>query len=82
MVHTLHFVNSLANGKVSLTHLFTGDQATLPCGALVVVGHRASVNALYAELAARPPDVAAAGIASLAVTGDAFGAGCHRPCRV
>jgi dimethylamine/trimethylamine dehydrogenase len=60
---------------VSLTHLFTGDQATLPCGALVVVGHRAPVNELYAELAARPRDVAAAGIASLAVTGDALAPG-------
>jgi dimethylamine/trimethylamine dehydrogenase len=75
VVRTLHFVSSFANGEVSLTHLFTGDQAALPCGALVVVGHRAPVNALYAELAARPRDVAAAGIASLAVTGDALAPG-------
>jgi dimethylamine/trimethylamine dehydrogenase len=74
-VRTLHFVSSFAYGEVALTHLFSGDQARIPCRTLVVVGHRAPVDALHAALSARQHDIAAAGIASLDVTGDALAPG-------
>jgi dimethylamine/trimethylamine dehydrogenase len=75
VVRTLEFVGGFGEGTVGLTHLFTGERTTLPCRALVVVGHRAPRSELHAELTARSADVAAAGIASLAITGDALAPG-------
>ena len=74
-VKTLNLVSTYHDGVLTLSHLFTGERTSLPCRALVVVGHREPRNALHAALAARADDVAAAGIASLAVTGDALAPG-------
>ena len=74
-VKTLNLVSDHGDGAVMLRHLFTGERTRLECRTLVVVGHRAPRNALQAELAARADDVAAAGIASIAVTGDALAPG-------
>jgi dimethylamine/trimethylamine dehydrogenase len=74
-VKTLNLVSDHGDGAVTLRHLFTGERTRLECRTLVVVGHRAPRNALQAELAARADDVAAAGIASIAVTGDALAPG-------
>ena len=81
-VKTLNLVSTYHDGVLTLSHLFTGERTSLPCRALVVVGHREPRNALHAALAARADDVAAAGIRKPCRHRRRAGAGRHRPCRL
>jgi dimethylamine/trimethylamine dehydrogenase len=74
-LHTLARVESFADGKLTLTHIFTAARAQLPCQALVIVGARLPNDALYRELMARRDELPAAGIASVTRIGDALAPG-------
>jgi dimethylamine/trimethylamine dehydrogenase len=74
-LHTLTRVTAFAAGAVTLAGQFTDAQTRLECGSLVIVGARFADDALHAELAARAPQVAAAGIASVSRIGDALAPG-------
>ena len=70
-VRTIETVTGFDGETVRLAQLFTGAETVLPCRSLVVVGLRRVSDALYQDLAADPAALAAAGIRSLAVIGDA-----------
>jgi dimethylamine/trimethylamine dehydrogenase len=74
-LHTLARVESFARGKLTLTHVFTGAQAQLPCRALVIVGARLPNDVLYQELMLRREELPAAGIVSVTRVGDALAPG-------
>jgi dimethylamine/trimethylamine dehydrogenase len=74
-LHTHVRVTALAGGEVTLANLFTGAEQRLPCASLVIVGARLANDQLYTELAARPKDLEAAGIRSVARVGDTLAPG-------
>ena len=74
-VHTLGVVTGLDVEAVTVADLFSGQQRTIACRSLVVVGHRAPRDELHQALLARAADWKAAGLASVAVTGDALAPG-------
>jgi dimethylamine/trimethylamine dehydrogenase len=74
-LHTLSRVTAFAGGAVTLANQFTNAETELECGSLVIVGARFANDGLHAELAARPEELAAAGIRSVTRIGDALAPG-------
>ncbi|MFO1036337.1 MAG: FAD-dependent oxidoreductase [Geminicoccaceae bacterium] len=71
-VRTLKIVQDFDGRTLTLADLYTGQQETLPCATLLVVGVRRPVDDLLHELNADPDRLAAAGIRSVAAVGDAL----------
>jgi dimethylamine/trimethylamine dehydrogenase len=67
-------VKAFDGETVTLADIFSGVQTPLEARSLVVVGHRAPVDDLYCALQGAE-GLAAAGIRSLTVTGDALAPG-------
>jgi dimethylamine/trimethylamine dehydrogenase len=74
-LHTLSRVTAFGGGAVTLANQFTNAATQLECRSLVIVGARFADDALHRELAARPEELAAAGILSLTRIGDALAPG-------
>jgi dimethylamine/trimethylamine dehydrogenase len=74
-LHTLARVESFERDELTLTHTLTRERTRLHCRALVIVGARLPSDTLYQELAARPGELARAGIASISRIGDALAPG-------
>jgi dimethylamine/trimethylamine dehydrogenase len=74
-LHTLARVTAFGGGAVTLANQFTNAATQLECRSLVIVGARFADDALHRELAARPEELAAAGILSLTRIGDALAPG-------
>jgi dimethylamine/trimethylamine dehydrogenase len=74
-LHTLTRVTAFAAGELTLRSHFTDLERRVPCGSLVIVGARFAEDALYAELSARPEELASAGIQSVTRIGDALAPG-------
>ena len=66
---TLEMVTGFDGSTLELAQIFSGARSTIAARSLVIVGQRAGGSALHEALAAA--DLAAAGIRSLALTGDA-----------
>jgi dimethylamine/trimethylamine dehydrogenase len=66
---TLEIVTGFDGERLKLAQIFTGDAREIAARSLVVVGQRSGGSQLHADLQAA--DLAAAGIQSLALTGDA-----------
>lgn len=65
-------VTGLWPGGVTTSCVFTGEQQEIGADAVVMVTARLPVDALAAELGAREPEWAAAGLRSVRVVGDAW----------
>ena len=74
-VDTLQTVTAFDGEAATLTHLFTGEARRLACRSVVIVGVRRPVRDLALALAARAPELAAAGIRSVDTVGDALAPG-------
>ena len=74
-VDTLETVAGFDGERLTLRHLFTAEERSLPCRSLVVVGLRAPDDALYHALTAEPAVLDRAGIRSVARIGDALAPG-------
>jgi dimethylamine/trimethylamine dehydrogenase len=79
-LHTLSRVTGFKSsgqtaGVLTLASQFTDKETHLACGSLIIVGARFPNDALYHELAARPDDLANAGIKSVTRVGDALAPG-------
>jgi dimethylamine/trimethylamine dehydrogenase len=74
-IHTLKLVAGFDGESVTLADLFTAAPLQLPCRSLMVVGARSPESGLHEALAARPDDLARAGIRSLDRIGDALAPG-------
>jgi dimethylamine/trimethylamine dehydrogenase len=70
---TLERVTGFDGERLDLAQIFTGEARALAARSLVVVGQRLGGSDLHAELAAG--DLTAAGISTLALTGDALAPG-------
>ncbi len=68
-LRTLEVVTGFDGDTLSLAQIFSGAARQIAARSLVIVGQRAGGSALHEALAAA--DLAAAGIASLHLTGDA-----------
>jgi dimethylamine/trimethylamine dehydrogenase len=73
-IRTLSLVKAFDGETVTLADIFSGVQTPLEARSLVVVGHRAPVDDLYCALQGAE-GLAATGIRSLTVTGDALAPG-------
>jgi dimethylamine/trimethylamine dehydrogenase len=73
-IRTLSLVKAFDGATVTLADIFSGVETPLDARSLVVVGHRAPVDDLYQALEGSP-GLAAAGIRSMTVTGDALAPG-------
>jgi dimethylamine/trimethylamine dehydrogenase len=74
-VTTLTTVSAFDGESVTLSQIFSGEQQTLDCRNLVIVGLRMPNDALGVALDARADDLAAAGIKSIRRIGDALAPG-------
>ncbi len=74
-VTTLHMVSAFDGETAKLTHLFTGEETSVPCRSILIVGLRLPRNELYDALMARTDDITAAGIQSVDRIGDALAPG-------
>ncbi|MDI7862129.1 FAD-dependent oxidoreductase [Rhizobiaceae bacterium n13] len=74
-VTTLHMVTGFDGEKATLTHLFTGEQMTIDCRSVLIVGLRMPRTELQEALAARQDELSAAGIRSVTAIGDALSPG-------
>jgi dimethylamine/trimethylamine dehydrogenase len=74
-VQTLSRVARFERGEIVIANLFTGEERTLPCRSLVIVGARMARNELYQALLARQDEFPAAGIISVDRIGDALAPG-------
>jgi dimethylamine/trimethylamine dehydrogenase len=74
-VITLHLLSAFDGETATLKHLFTGEEASLTCRSVVIVGLRAPRGELVAALEDRAADVAGAGVRSIERAGDALAPG-------
>jgi dimethylamine/trimethylamine dehydrogenase len=72
---TLSRVTGIGGDVVTVANLFTGEEQTLPCKSLVIVGARTARDELYGSLLARREDWEPAGIASVDRIGDSVAPG-------
>ena len=74
-VTTLSRVTAFDGETLTLANLFTGDETSMPCQNLVIVGMRRQNDTLYHALKSRAADLTTAGIKSVERIGDAIAAG-------
>ncbi|QRM54400.1 FAD-dependent oxidoreductase [Sinorhizobium sp. BG8] len=74
-VTTLAMVTAFDGEKATLAHVFTGEETTVECRSLLIVGLRLPRTELQDALAARRADLTAAGIRSVTAIGDALAPG-------
>jgi len=75
VLKTLTLVARIKDDALVIANVFTGEEQSLPCKSLVIVGARAAKHELYRSLIARRADWDAAGIASVDCIGDALAPG-------
>jgi dimethylamine/trimethylamine dehydrogenase len=75
VLKTLTLVAHIKDDALVVANVFTGEEQSLPCKSLVIVGARAAKHELYRSLIARRADWDAAGIASVDCIGDALAPG-------
>jgi dimethylamine/trimethylamine dehydrogenase len=74
-VDTLETVVGFDGKRLTLRHLFTGEERTIPCRSLVVVGVRKPNDTLYQQLTEDSEALESAGIRSVTRIGDALAPG-------
>jgi dimethylamine/trimethylamine dehydrogenase len=74
-IDTLETVAAFDGERLTLRHIFTAEERTVPCRSLVVVGLRQPRDALYHELIADQAALDRAGIRSVTRIGDALAPG-------
>jgi dimethylamine/trimethylamine dehydrogenase len=74
-VTTLQMLTAFDGETATLTHLFNGEQTTVNCRSVLIVGLRLPRTELQEALEARASDVEAAGIKSITTIGDALAPG-------
>ncbi len=74
-IHTLERVAGFDGTELALADVFSGTERRMPCRSLVVVGVRAPHDELYRYLKGLGPELARAGIETVARIGDAFAPG-------
>jgi dimethylamine/trimethylamine dehydrogenase len=74
-VDTLETVAGFDGERLTLRHLFTAEERSVPCRSLVVVGLREPNDGLYHSLTADPAALDRAGIRAVARIGDALAPG-------
>ena len=74
-LHTLSRVVRFDLGEVVIANLFTGEERSLPCRSLVIVGARTARDELYQALMMRAQELQPAGIISVDRIGDALAPG-------
>jgi len=75
VLKTLTLVAHIKGDALVVANVFTGEEQSLPCKSLVIVGARTTKHELYHSLTARRADWDAAGIASVDCIGDALAPG-------
>ncbi len=63
-------IASISTDSVSLSHIWSGEERTVPAGAVVLVTSRLPEDALYQALAAEPDILESSGIKSVDAIGD------------
>jgi dimethylamine/trimethylamine dehydrogenase len=74
-VITLHILAAFDGAAATLKHLFTGEEISLDCRSIVIVGLRMPRDELWSAMEDRAAEVAAAGIRSVERAGDALAPG-------
>lgn len=74
-VTTLQTVTGFDGEMATLAHVFTGEETTMHCHSILIVGLRRPRSALREALDLRRAEVEAAGIASVTTIGDALAPG-------
>ena len=75
VLKTLTLVARINDDAIMVANIFTGEEQSLPCKSLVIVGARTAQDELHRSLIARRADWDAAGIASVDCIGDALAPG-------
>ncbi|HMD29884.1 MAG TPA: FAD-dependent oxidoreductase [Steroidobacteraceae bacterium] len=75
VLKTLTLVARINDDAIVVANIFTGEEQSLPCKSLVIVGARTAQDELHRSLIARRADWDAAGIASVDCIGDALAPG-------
>jgi dimethylamine/trimethylamine dehydrogenase len=75
VLKTLTLVARINEDAIVVANVFTGEEQSLPCKSLVIVGARTAQDELQRSLIARRADWDAAGIASVDCIGDALAPG-------